>query len=123
MALKTHSTGFIMAFDNGYEVSVAFGPGNYCSNRQETTLKGCMKQDGGTRRPVVQSPNAEAIVFLTGSNDAIEIREAMSGHNTWALMGDGKGLSWANAEQVAELMAWVAKLPMRADWLEEEADG
>lgn len=122
MGLSTHPTGFIMAFDNGYEVSVVFGPGNYCSNRQVTTLKGCMKQNSGTRRPVVQCPNAEAIVFLTGSNDTIEIREAMSGPNTWALMGDGKGLSWATAEQIAELIAWVSKLPMRADWLEAKAD-
>lgn len=109
---KVTPTGYVISFKNGYDLSVAFGPGNYCSNRQETTLKGCRDARG-----MISATTAEAIVFMTGSNDAFDMTGMdIPGVDDYVRMGDGTGLSWASPEHIAALTAFVAALPMRADW-------
>lgn len=94
-------SGFCVALPNGYDVSVAFGLGNYCSNR-EGVKRNAMR--------LVECPNAEMCVFKTGTNEAVQLPK---GDFDWSLGSDGYLLLWASPDHFAKLIAWVESLP---DW-------
>lgn len=52
----TDGKGFQITFDNGYSISVQFGPGNYCENRD-------LPYDAPKKLNIFQSKDAEIAVF------------------------------------------------------------
>lgn len=75
------SRGFQMKFTNGWTVSVQFGFGNYCDNRDD---------------PKTSSPNAEIA--------------AWDKDDYWYNFGDDKVQGWVKAEEVAEFIHRISKL-------------
>jgi hypothetical protein len=63
---KSNGSGaFSVSLPNDYDVSVAFGEGNYCSNRN-ARAEGCSRQQRHCH-------NAEMAVFKTGTNDTVNL--------------------------------------------------
>jgi len=87
----TGKKGFHVSFDNGYTVSVQFGPGNYCDNYSREIGRdeeACGKDGSSTAECAVW--NASGVMLKQrGWNDTVR------GH--------------MNAEQVLKLLAWAAK--------------
>jgi hypothetical protein len=92
--LVVHSQkGFQITFANGYEVSVMFGPDNYCQKRYTP-------DDGKSFRT---SEDCEVAVFLgseyaTGNFDAVKHK----------VDPQGMVAGWVTPDEVAFLMAEVA---------------
>ena len=87
----THGHGFHIVFENGYTVSVQFGPGNYCDHYDreigfESTV--CGKEGSST---------AECAVWHEGGT--LLERPEFNGETVGARM---------TPAQVQELMAWAA---------------
>ena len=90
--------GFAVTFQNGYEVSVAFGVGNYCSNKSE------LKRGFNS----VICENAEIMVFKAGTNMPVNISEII---DNGKLSSDGLTFGWALPNEFAELLAKISALP------------
>jgi hypothetical protein len=86
----TGGKGFGIQFDNGYSVSVQFGPGNYCSNydRDFEDSAECGKE--GSR-------DSECAVFNT-NGDFVRPPE-------WTDDINGR----MNANEILDVMNWAAK--------------
>lgn len=89
----THGTGFHMTFENGWTVSVQFGPGNYCDNYKEPFPY------RDERVPEYESTNAECAVW---GPDGQFVR--------WGDWGDDVSNRSTPAE-VLELLNWAASQP------------
>ena len=59
-AVSLHSRGFQYTVKNGYTLSLAFGWGNYCSNRNTRWVRGRDEDKMGHR---LESPDFELAVF------------------------------------------------------------
>ena len=86
----TSGRGFAMVFANGWTVSVQFGGGNYCANRDakwidnaEVGEKGCV--------------NAEIA--------------AWSAQDAWYDFGTDTVKGWVTPDEVAEFIAMIAAYP------------
>jgi hypothetical protein len=108
---KSNGSGaFSVSLPNDYDVSVAFGEGNYCSNRKRE-----LKDAAGN----TVCHNAEMAVFKTGTNETVNLVTLFGFHGLCVPYGEaGMVLSWASPEHFVALVAAVAELP---DWRNEEA--
>lgn len=84
--------GFQIVFENGYEVSVMFGLGNYCEQRSSEFFK---------VYPVESEHNCENAEVAVYKND-VQIKEFPHVHP-----GDSVG-GWLTPNQVAEIITWAA---------------
>ena len=66
--------GFRMTFNNGYSVSVQWGPSNYCSNQNKRLSLTGTDMDSATAECAVFSPNGQ-FVRMAGWHDDV------NGHN------------------------------------------
>jgi hypothetical protein len=103
------SGGFSVSLPNGYDVSIAFGEGNYCSNRNGEVRD---------RRNSVICPNAEMAVFKTGTNETINLAAVLGLAASFPFGEAGMVLSWADPAHFVQLVAAVAELP---DWRSDQA--
>jgi hypothetical protein len=82
--------GFAMTFDNGWTISVQWGPGNYCHTRHNDTDN---PFDGLSHQYI--SPTAEIAVWDKDDN--------------WARLGDTDDVKgWVSANDVSKYIAMVA---------------
>ena len=92
----THGRGFALVFANGWTVSIQFGPGNYCENRNADYNQSATVGEKGSR-------DAEIAAWPGPSN----------GRDTMPMVSFGgdtvKG--YCNADEVAAFIALVAGLP------------
>jgi hypothetical protein len=65
MKFATHSTGFRITFENEYTISVVFGRGNYCQNKNATVLD-------YTNNDIIESDDAEVAFFDPSGEFVIE---------------------------------------------------
>lgn len=91
----TRTSGFQITFDNGYTVSVQFGPGNYCDNRSLS-----LSWPAGGGEPV-ECVNAEVAVFAA---DGEWYRPACFGEMNEDVQG------WVRPDQIPALLTEVAAL-------------
>lgn len=93
----TDNKGFQITFDNGITVSVQFGSGNYCSNR-----------DYGVYAPGAKVPacdNAEIALFdKTGKWLTKKAAKSVAKEK---LSDDVVG--WVKPEQIAKYIAWACR--------------
>jgi len=83
----TNNHGFQMTFDNGWTISVQFGDGNYCSNRDQM-----VNSIGG----VYPSKTAEIAIWDKNGNDFG--------------FDNGRGVKgWCDANEVARWIETVSK--------------
>ncbi len=80
--------GFQLTFENGWTVSVQFGPMHYCDNRKDFGIAEAIKNRGA--KPAVSKTAEVAVINPAG--DLIELTE----HDTV------KG--WVSADEVAKLI-------------------
>ena len=93
----TSGKGFHITFANGYTVSVQFGGGNYCANRNDPITA---PRDAWEASGKKGSPDAEVAVW--GPDDVM-----LDWQGKW---GDTvKG--WQSPDDVLELMNWAASQP------------
>lgn len=88
----TKKSGFHVTFENGYTVSVQFGPGNYCGNHDLDIGKDdetAGKRGSATAETAVWAK--DGVMIDRGGGDTVD------GHQTPA--------------QVLELMVWAAAQP------------
>ena len=70
----TDNKGFQIKFDNGYMVSVQFGPGNYCTNRNLSFMENINKpMTATTAETALIAPDGN---FVTYKDDDVQ------GHQT-----------------------------------------
>lgn len=65
----THGKGFRIKFENGWAVSVQFGPGNYCDNYDREIGKeeaACGKEGSRTAEVAVINPKGDLIELSNG---------------------------------------------------------
>jgi len=77
--------GFAMTFENGWTVSVMFGVGNYCSNRQLTFGHGAIAP--------AECKNAEIA--------------AWDADGKWHDFGDNTVKGWVSADEVADFIQMI----------------
>jgi len=87
----TGKKGFHITFDNGYTVSVQFGPGNYCDNHDAEIGR---DDESSAKRG---SSTAECAVWARGGE--------MIRYGSW---NDTVG-GYMTPAEVLELMNWAAK--------------
>ena len=91
MFTSTFNKGFQITFENGWTISVQFGSGNYCNNRD---LKGHDMIEWKNRDGVTTSPNAEIAIWDSNNIDY-----------KFDKYGLVKG--WCTPDEVAE---WISKV-------------
>lgn len=96
---KNTPFGFMAEFDNGWEVSVQWGPGNYCQTRRLCGDMGINPFDGAFHN--YSSINAEVRVMYVPTKQIL----ALQPHE------DVEG--WVPPDDVMELMGIVKALPRR----------
>jgi len=88
----TDNKGFHITFENGYTVSVQFGPGNYCDNYKAPIGKSenclCGKMGSSTAECAVWKNNEDMIAHALFGGDMVGNR--------------------MTAEEVLELLNWAA---------------
>ena len=75
--------GFQITFDNGYTVSVQFGPGNYGSNRAETYLTTMnVPQSAALAETALLAPNGDFVAYkdddVQGYQTASDVLELLN---------------------------------------------
>ena len=90
----TNHKGFRMGFENGFEISVHWGPGNYCE-RQDEDFNKPEKSDFWSSR------SAEIAIFDTNNR----IQENSS--TGMISLGRDTVEGWVSADQVAKVIAIV----------------
>jgi len=100
MFVITRGKGFRVEFSNGWKISVQFGHGNYCENRDVWSV-------GGTGKDV-SSKDAEIAVIDPDGNFCPS-----------ALLDNDDVEGWCSAERVLQVMNWVAAQQKR----EVDAEG
>ena len=93
--LATRNKGFRMGFDNGFEISVQWGPENYCEKRDHTDF------DKPINERFWESCNAEIAVIDTNNR--------MQENSTAGMISLGRDTveGWVSADQVAKVIAIV----------------
>lgn len=95
---QAYPNGFALDFNNGIQISVIFGYGNYCSNRTKTEIIG---------RSNTNSETAEILV----TNDSFEIFSEVN-------KGSGN-TGWLTTKQVGTIIGYLTKIP-NGDWSTEK---
>ncbi len=103
MFMNTQGKGFHMKFDNGWAVSVQWGPGTYSDNHDMDFDEHYKKKMGES---MLQSEDAEVAVFKPNGDWGTQ--------EVWSLMF-GKELcddvvGWMRAEEVAEVLHFVKNM-------------
>lgn len=93
----TQSKGIHITFENGYQVSVQFGYGNYCENRNNREIQG---EDA-------KSKDAEIAIF---KNDNWATKEVWKELYNEELYDDVEG--YLEANKIAELLYKVSQLQL-----------
>jgi hypothetical protein len=88
-------TGFHITFENGWTVSVQFGHGNYCKNRNIGRLTEAALHGGELSITPTSSPDAEIA--------------AWDKDGKWYDFGNDIVLGWQNTKQVLDFLNKVEK--------------
>ena len=91
MFYATDNKGFKLTFKNGWTISVQFGPGNYCNNREDAYDTYRTKTTGGHLQRC-ESSDAEIAIWRNGGK-----LEQITAHDTVA--------GWVAADTVARVIA------------------
>ncbi len=81
----TQNKGFQMTFDNGYTISVQFGLGNYCNNRNKPT-----------NEVICESQDAEVMVW-DSEGETVEVK----GYKVYG---------YTSTNEVADIIEYVKNL-------------
>ena len=92
--LATRNKGFRMTFENGFAISVQWGPGNYCEKKDEDF-------DKPEKERFWESKSAEIAIFDTNNR----IQENSSAG--MISLGRDTVEGWVSADQVAKVIAIV----------------
>ena len=92
--LATRNKGFRMGFENGFEISVQWGPGNYCERKDEDF-------DKPPKERFWESCNAEIAVFNANN------RKQENSSVGMISLGRDTVEGWVSADQVAKVIAIV----------------
>ena len=92
--ISTRNKGFRMHFSNGFEISVQWGPGNYCEKRWS-------KFEDQEKSIFLESCSAEIAVFNTNEAKMVAEKGMIS------LNGDDVVSGWLSADQVAKAISVV----------------
>ena len=92
--LATRNKGFRMTFENGFAISVQWGPGNYCEKKDEDF-------DKPEKERFWESCSAEIAVIDTNNN--------MQENSSVGMISLGRDTveGWVSADQVAKVIAIV----------------
>lgn len=90
----TRNSGFQMTFSNGWTVSVQWGPGNYCENRDHSTMEDLAAHFRGDSKAFTQCVNAEVAAWDKDGN--------------WHKFEHDEVMGWLTADQVAAFIAGIA---------------
>ena len=96
MISVNENQGFRMTFRNGWTVSVQFGPGNYCDNKDRLVVQGW--RPGEKRTEGLECANAEIAAF----NDGGEVWHKFE-HDTVS--------GYCQPNEIADFIALVAAKP------------
>lgn len=91
----TNGKGVQMTFENGLTISVQFGAGNYCDNRNNSIYEESQKTCG---QSIIESNTAE-IAIWNNEGDWIT--------NKFTDRGDGTVAGWLVTDEVFEIMEKV----------------
>ena len=86
--LATRNKGFRMGFDNGFEISVQWGPGNYCERKDEDF-------DKPQEERFWESRTAEIAIFNSKDNSMITL-------------GKDNVDGWLTPDKVAKVITMVS---------------
>ena len=86
--LATRNKGFRMGFDNGFEISVQWGPGNYCERKDEDF-------DKPQEERFWESRTAEIAIFDSKDNSMITL-------------GKDNVDGWLTSDKVAKVITMVS---------------
>ena len=86
--LATRNKGFRMGFDNGFEISVQWGPGNYCERKDEDFNK-------PQEERFWESRTAEIAIFDSKDNSMITL-------------GEDNVDGWLTSDKVAKVITMVS---------------
>ena len=95
----TQHKGFHMAFENGFRISVQFGPGNYCEKRDADF-------DAPKRETRWESCSAEIAVF--GKDGMLK-----------GIGGDDDVAGWLSTDQVAKVIAIVSSAKTESEMVKK----
>ncbi len=97
MITATQNKGFQLTFNNGLTISVQFGKGNYCSNRND-------ENEDNKRCSLYESNTAEIAIWDSNNKDFyFEGNEAKGGR---------LHIGWIGADDVAK---WITKAQKAKD--------
>lgn len=99
----TRRQGFHVSFDNGWTVSVQFGPYNYCSARDMS--------ESGAAQLIRTAYDMEAI---DAASDTAEVA-AWDANEEWLQFEDDTVKGWQSPADVLALLQYVASLPPSPD--------
>jgi hypothetical protein len=102
----TQNKGFHITFANGITISVQWGPGNYCDNR-DMSFKSMIFTDSG--QPAAPSPTAE--IALWDKSRRWITKRANRALRRPATNNDVIG--YLSPEEVARFIAWAARQKAR----------
>ena len=92
--IATRNKGFRMGFENGFEISVQWGPGNYCERKDE-------EFDKSQKERFWASCSAEIAIFDTNN------RKQENSDVGMISLGRDTVEGWVSADQVAKVIAIV----------------
>ena len=99
-------SGFMLDFPNGWTASVQFGPGNYCTNRDNT------RNPFSDHVQFLESNTAEIEAWVTDQRESATTRG-------WYEFEDGQEVKgWQNVVNVMEFIYMVSAFPL-AEGVEE----
>ena len=87
---KNTPTGFAMTFENGYTISVQWGPGNYCASKNQDGVRYSIRDNPFTsEHKTYESHTAEVAAWKPDG--------------TWLRLGEHDDVvGWQNADEVAQ---------------------
>ena len=89
-------SGFMLDFPNGWTASVQFGPGNYCTNRDNT------RNPFSDHVQFLESNTAEIAAWVTDQRESANTRG-------WYKFEDGQEVNgWQNVNSVMEFLNMVS---------------
>ena len=94
----TNGRGFQLVFANGWTVSIQFGPGNYCENRDMEFGQSSDEYNASQRKAGEQGCGTAEIAAWPWQGELVSF-------------GGDTVKGWVNANEVAAFIALVANLP------------
>lgn len=99
MLTATLNRGFQMDFENGVSISVQWGHGNYCSNRD--FKKGYLESMKEEHALGFKAQTAEILIEKDGEPITPEFADSIEARH------DGRVVGWMNADQVGQAIEWA----------------